>query len=106
MGYINLNSRASKYQIMIVSNKGRDVLPFLKQMANNFKSYNYKNNGNINNEFNYIDNEINKKLSENNSSNNLSYDDTISNENKISENNQISSYFCTKNESNNFFIFN
>ena len=39
--YINLNSRASKYQIMIVSNKGRDVLPFLKQMANNFKSYKY-----------------------------------------------------------------
>jgi hypothetical protein len=34
-------SRANKIQVLYVNNKGRDVLPFIKQMKNNFKRYKY-----------------------------------------------------------------
>ena len=34
-------SRANHYEILIVENKGRDILPFLKQIGNRFKQYKY-----------------------------------------------------------------
>ena len=39
--YINKYSNANKFEILIVENKGRDVLPFLTQMKNRFKKYKY-----------------------------------------------------------------
>jgi len=36
-----LNSNANSYEIKIFENKGRDVLPFIKQMKNKFKKYKY-----------------------------------------------------------------
>ena len=39
--YIKNYSICNNYQILIVENKGRDVLPFLTQMKNHFKKYKY-----------------------------------------------------------------
>ena len=39
--YIIKNSKANRYEIIIVNNKGRDVLPFLIQLKNKVKSYKY-----------------------------------------------------------------
>ena len=39
--YIKKNSKAHKYEIMIVENKGRDILPFIIQMKNKIKNYKY-----------------------------------------------------------------
>ena len=39
--YIKKYSKANKFEILIVKNKGRDVLPFLTQMKNKFKKYKY-----------------------------------------------------------------
>ena len=39
--YIKKNSQANKYEILYIKNKGRDVLPFIQQMKNNFKKYKY-----------------------------------------------------------------
>ena len=38
---ILLNSNADKYEVTIYENKGRDVYPFLTQMAKNYKKYKY-----------------------------------------------------------------
>ena len=38
---ILLNSNADKYEVTIHENKGRDVYPFLTQMAKNYKKYKY-----------------------------------------------------------------
>ena len=34
-------SKASKYEILYIQNKGRDILPFIEQMKNNYKKYKY-----------------------------------------------------------------
>ena len=39
--YIKKYSNTNKFEILIVENKGRDVLPFLTQMKNRFKKYKY-----------------------------------------------------------------
>ena len=39
--YIKLYSKANKYEIKIVENKGRDILPFVIQMKNKIKKYKY-----------------------------------------------------------------
>ena len=39
--YIAQNSRANHCEIIILNNKGRDVLPFLIQLKNNIKKYKY-----------------------------------------------------------------
>ena len=39
--YIKSNSKANKFEIKIVENKGRDVLPFLNQMKTVIKNYKY-----------------------------------------------------------------
>ena len=39
--YIENNTQIKKYEIKIVNNKGRDVLPFLEQMKKNIKNYKY-----------------------------------------------------------------
>lgn len=39
--YVIKNSRANYFEIIIVKNKGRDVLPFLIQLRNNIKKYKY-----------------------------------------------------------------
>jgi len=39
--YINRFSNCSHYQILIVENRGRDVLPFLNQMKNKLSKYKY-----------------------------------------------------------------
>jgi len=39
--YILNNSKASKVEIIILENKGRDVMPFLNQMKNKMKKYKY-----------------------------------------------------------------
>lgn len=39
--YVTKKSKANKYEIIIVDNKGRDVLPFLIQLKNRVKSYKY-----------------------------------------------------------------
>ena len=39
--YIKNNSNSNKFEILIVENKGRDVLPFLTQMKKRFKKYKY-----------------------------------------------------------------
>lgn len=39
--YINKYSKANNYEIIIVENKGRDILPFLNQMKSKFKLYKY-----------------------------------------------------------------
>ena len=39
--YLLNNSKASKFEIIILENKGRDVMPFLIQMKNKFRKYNY-----------------------------------------------------------------
>ena len=37
--YLLNNSKASKFEIIFLENKGRDVMPFLIQMKNKFKKY-------------------------------------------------------------------
>ena len=39
--YIKNYSNCNNYQILLVENKGRDILPFLTQMKNHFKHYKY-----------------------------------------------------------------
>ena len=39
--YLILNNKAEKYEILIVENKGRDVLPFIYQMNKVYKKYKY-----------------------------------------------------------------
>ena len=39
--YLKLNSKANKYEILIFSNKGRDVIPFLFQFKEIFRNYKY-----------------------------------------------------------------
>ena len=39
--YIKTNSKANNYEIKIVQNKGRDILPFLTQVKNKIKKYKY-----------------------------------------------------------------
>ena len=39
--YICRHSKANYYEILIVENKGRDILPFINQMKNKFKFYKY-----------------------------------------------------------------
>ena len=39
--YINNFSRSNYYEILIVENKGRDILPFLRQMKNKLRLYKY-----------------------------------------------------------------
>ena len=39
--YIKKFSKANHFEIMIVENKGRDVIPFLNQIKNKFKYYKY-----------------------------------------------------------------
>ena len=39
--YIKKFSKANKFEILIVENKGRDVLPFLKQIKTKFRQYKY-----------------------------------------------------------------
>ena len=39
--YLLNNSKASKFEIIILENKGRDVMPFLIQMKNKFRKYKY-----------------------------------------------------------------
>ena len=39
--YLILNNKAEKYEILIVANKGRDVLPFILQMNQVYKKYKY-----------------------------------------------------------------
>ena len=39
--YIKQNSKANNYEILIVENKGRDILPFLAQFKSKYKLYKY-----------------------------------------------------------------
>ena len=39
--YIKRFSRANDFEILIVENKGRDILPFLKQIKTKFRQYKY-----------------------------------------------------------------
>jgi len=39
--YIKKYSLANKYEIKIVENKGRDIIPFIMQMKNKVKKYKY-----------------------------------------------------------------
>lgn len=39
--YIKRNSKANNYEILIVDNKGRDVLPFITQLKTKIKKYKY-----------------------------------------------------------------
>ena len=39
--YLKNNSKANKYEIKIVDNKGRDVLPFITQLKKKIKNYKY-----------------------------------------------------------------
>ena len=39
--YIKQFSKANKFEILIVENKGRDILPFLSQIKHKFKNYKY-----------------------------------------------------------------
>ena len=39
--YIKMFSKANHFEILIVENKGRDVIPFLNQIKNKFKFYKY-----------------------------------------------------------------
>lgn len=39
--YIKVNSKANNYEIKIIQNKGRDILPFLTQLQNKIKKYKY-----------------------------------------------------------------
>lgn len=39
--YIKQFSKANKFEILIVENKGRDILPFLSQIKGKFKNYKY-----------------------------------------------------------------
>ena len=39
--YLKNNTKANKYEILITENKGRDVIPFLKQLKDIFKNYKY-----------------------------------------------------------------
>jgi len=39
--YLKLYSKANKYEVKIVENKGRDILPFITQMKFKFKNYKY-----------------------------------------------------------------
>ena len=39
--YVQKYSKANKYEVQIVENKGRDVLPFITQMRNIIKNYKY-----------------------------------------------------------------
>ena len=39
--YIKTNSNANKYEIKIVDNKGRDIIPFLTQIKTVYKNYKY-----------------------------------------------------------------
>ena len=41
MNYTKLNSKSKKFEILILENKGRDVMPFLIQMKNKIKKYKY-----------------------------------------------------------------
>ena len=39
--YVKYHSKANNYQIAIVKNKGRDILPFINQMKSKFRQYKY-----------------------------------------------------------------
>ena len=39
--YLKLNSSSSNFEILVVENKGRDVLPFIKQMNKVYRKYKY-----------------------------------------------------------------
>ena len=39
--YVKINSNANKYEILIIDNKGRDVIPFLIQLKNVIFKYKY-----------------------------------------------------------------
>ena len=39
--YLKLNNKAEKYEILVVKNRGRDVLPFIFQMNKVYKKYKY-----------------------------------------------------------------
>ena len=39
--YVKLHSKSNIYEILLVENKGRDILPFLKQMKTKYKQYKY-----------------------------------------------------------------
>ena len=39
--YIKHFSKSNNYELLLVDNKGRDVLPFLRQMKRNYKQYKY-----------------------------------------------------------------
>ena len=39
--YLKNNTKANKYEILVTKNKGRDVIPFLKQLKDIFKNYKY-----------------------------------------------------------------
>ena len=39
--YVKNYSKANKYEIMIVENRGRDILPFITQMKFKIKKYKY-----------------------------------------------------------------
>ena len=39
--YIKMHSKANYFEILIVENKGRDILPFLNQIKTKFRSYKY-----------------------------------------------------------------
>jgi len=41
MNYINKNSKSKNFEVMIVENKGRDIMPFLLQMKYKIKRYKY-----------------------------------------------------------------
>ena len=37
--YLKSNTKANKYEVLITPNKGRDVVPFLIQLYDNFRNY-------------------------------------------------------------------
>ena len=39
--YLKSNTKANKYEVLITPNKGRDVVPFLIQLYDNFRNYKY-----------------------------------------------------------------